>query len=278
MRRLLPEQKRRTAPWIVGLMTFVSLIVGAAGLAVLGSVQDLRSASEGRWSLQVTGVAADAAAAERLLRSSPEVLSLAPVAGDDLRRELRRWLGPDADQLNLPLPRLADVTLKPGADGAALARRVEGAVGSARLSPYADELAPLLGSLRALSALVVGLLLVLALAMAAAVTLAARAALEANRTTLDIFHGIGATDAQLLSLLQRRIALDALIGGAAGGVAAVLVLALVALPGSALVSGLGGSLVGPTELLLLLLLPVAQALIATLVARRALRRALAATP
>jgi len=276
LRRLLPDQKRRAAPWIVGLMTFVSLVVGAAGLAILGAVSDLQSASQGRWSLQVTGTPADAARAQALLARSPEITSVAPVPPEEVRRTLGEWLGPAAANLDLPLPVLADVTIRPGADGTATAERLARQVPSARMTPYAAELRPLLGSLQGLSILVLGLLLVLAGALAAAVTLSARATLEGNRATLDVFHGIGATDAQLLGLVQRRIALDALLGGIAGGVAAALVLALALVPARSFLGQLGGrGLLSTTDLLLLAGLPIAQALFATLVARRALQKALA---
>lgn len=276
-RRLLPDQKRRAAPWIVGLMTFVSLIVSAAGLGILGAVADLRQASAGRWSLQVSGTPADGARARALLSAAPEVATVTIVPEADVRTTLRDWLGPAADSLDLPLPTLADVALREGAGGERLARRLQQAVPSARLTPYSAELGPLLGSLRGLSALVLGLMLVLAAALAAAVTLAARATLDANRATLDVFHGIGATDAQLLALVQRRIALDAFLGGLAGGIAAALVLALAMIPARNFLGQLGGAgLLGPIDLLLLALLPFLQAGFATLVARRALKQALAA--
>jgi cell division transport system permease protein len=276
LRRLLPDQKRRPAPWIVGLMTFVSLVVGAAGLSILGAVSDLQAASDGRWSLQVIGTKADAAKAEALLAQAPEVARVAPVPEQEIRETLRSWLGPAADTLDLPLPALADVTVRPGTDGRRLGERLQSQVPSARLTPYAQELRPLLGSLQGLSMLVFGLLLVLGAALAAAVTLSARATLEANRATLDVFHGIGATDAQLRGLVQRRIALDALVGGIAGGLAAALVLALALIPARSFLGQLGGSgLLSTTDLLILALLPVVQALFATLVARRALRQALA---
>jgi len=279
LRRLLPDQKKRIAPWIVGLMTFVSLIVGAAGLGLLGAVEDLRAASAGRWSLQVAGSAADGVRATALVRADKAVASVAPVPAADVRRSLEDWLGPAAGSLDLPLPMLADVTLAPAADGRALAARLRQQVPSAQLTPYADELRPLLGSLEALTWLVIGLLMVLALAMAAAVTLAARATLEANRATLDIFHGIGATDAQLLALVQRRIALDSLIGGLIGGLAAAGVLMLALVPARGLLGGLGGpGLLTIGELSLLALLPMCQAALATAVARRALKQALTAIP
>lgn len=278
MRRLLPDQKRRAAPFIIGLMTFVCLVVGAMGLGVIGAVNDLRSASKGRWSLQVTGTAAEADRARRLLEAAPEVVGVAPVPETELRSTLRAWIGPSADTLDLPLPHLADVSLREGADGMALAMRIARQVPSARLTPYAAELGPLLGSLKGLSLLVLGLLLVLSLALAAAVTLAARATLEANRAALDVLHGIGATDEQLLGLVQRSIALDALGGGIAGGIAAAVVLALALVPARSFLGQLGGrGLLSTTDLLILAALPLLLALFATLVARRALRRALAAS-
>ena len=274
MRRLLPEQKRRAAPWIVGLMTFVSLVVGVAGLAVLGAVSDLSSSAAGRWSLQVTGTLADAARAEALLRSTPGVTQVARVPDAELRRTLQAWLGPAAQQLDLPLPVLAEVSVASG--GEVLAARLAREVPNARLTPYSAELAPLLDTLRGLAVLVAGLLIVLAAALAGAVTLAARATLDTNRSTLDVLHGIGATDTQLLSLVQRRIALDVLTGSAAGVLAAVVVLVAALIPARSLLGGAAGApALAAGGLTLLALLPLLQAVLATLVARRALQQALA---
>lgn len=274
MRRLLPEQKRRAAPWIVGLMTFVSLVVGVAGLAVLGAVTDLSSSAAGRWSLQVTGTPADAARAEALLRSTPGVTSVDRVPDRELRKTLRAWLGPASEQLDLPLPVLADVGVTGG--GEAVASRLAREVPNARLTPYSSELAPLLDTLRGLAVLVAGLLIVLAAALAGAVTLAARATLDTNRSTLDVLHGIGATDEQLLSLVQRRIALDVLAGSAAGALAATVVLIAALIPARGLLGGAAGApALAAGGLALLALLPLLQAVLATLVARRALQQALA---
>lgn len=276
MRRLLPEQKRRAAPWIVGMMTFVSLVVGVAGLTVMGAVSNLSSAAEGRWSLQVTGTPADAARAEAVLRSAPAVERIERVPERELRQTLEAWLGPAAQQLDLPMPVLAEVSLSSGEEGEALAARLSREVPTARLTPYSAELAPLLATLRGLALLAGGLLLVLAAALAGAVTLAARATLDSNRATLDVLHGIGATDAQLLSLVQRRIALDVLAGSAAGAIAAVIVLLVALVPARGLLGGWsGGTALAASALAILALLPLVQAALATLVARRALAQALA---
>jgi cell division transport system permease protein len=257
-------------------MTFVSLIVGVAGLAVLGAVSDLSASAKGSWSLQVTGTPADAARAEALLRASGTVEGIERVSEAELRQTLGQWLGPAADQLDLPLPVLAQISMKQEGDGAALAARVAREVPTARLTPYAKELAPLLATLRSLALLVAGLLSVLAAALAGAVALAARATLDANRATLDVLHGIGATDKQLLSLVQRRIALDVLAGSLGGALAAALMLVLALIPAQRLLSGgLGGPALAASGLAALALLPLLQAVLATLVARRALAQALA---
>lgn len=274
MRRLLPDQRRRAAPWIVGLMTFVSLVVAVAGLAVLGAISDLSSAAQGRWSLQVTGTPAEAMRAEAMLRTSGIATRIERVPETELRQTLGQWLGPSADRLELPLPALAEVQLREGADGAALASRIEQAVPSARFTPYARELAPLLGTLRSLAMLVAGLLLVLAAALAGAVALAARATLDANRATLDVLHGIGATDRQLLSLVQRRIAIDAFAGSLGGAAAAALVVLAALVPARGLLGGWAGApALAAGSLAMLALLPLVQAGLATVVARLALRKA-----
>ena len=88
-------------------------------------------------------------------------------------------------------------------------------------------------------------------------------------------HGIGATDAQVARLFQRKIALDSLAGGLAGAAAAGLVLLLVAGGRAVWMEDVaGGPLLEVSDLLLLASLPLIGALVATLVARQAVLRAL----
>ena len=64
------------------------------------------------------------------------------------------------------------------------------------------------------------------LATGAVVVLAARAAHDSHRGTIDVLHLMGATDVQIARLFQRRIGLDALFGGALGFTCALLVILL----------------------------------------------------
>ena len=108
----------------------------------------------------------------------------------------------------------------------------------------------------------------------AALRMAARGALDTHRATIDVMHGIGAEDQQLVRLFVRQIAIDALIGGVAGAALAGLIIALI-LGGASTVTLLAGSPpLGWDDAFLLALLPFAIAALATLVARVALLRAL----
>jgi cell division transport system permease protein len=132
----------------------------------------------------------------------------------------------------------------------------------------------LLQSLRVLQWVAFGLVLLLSAAASAAVVLAARGALDTHRSTIEVMHGIGATDLQVTHLFQRKIAIDALIGSIAGAGAASIVLLLLA-TGAAFAGQLtGGATLGKADLALLALLPVALTMLATWVGRAAVLAAL----
>jgi cell division transport system permease protein len=194
-----------------------------------------------------------------------------------MRETLERWLGPAGAEADLPLPALIDVDLEPGASPAAIATRVEQAVPGARFVAHEAMLAPMLRAIRSLTWLAFALVLLIAMATAAAVVLAARGALDTNRPTIEVMHGIGATDAQVARLFQRRIAMDSLAGGIAGAAAAGLVLLLIAGGRAVWMEDFaGGPLLTIGDLALLAALPLAGTLVATLVARQAVLRALRA--
>jgi len=130
----------------------------------------------------------------------------------------------------------------------------------------------LLGALKWLAA---GLVLLMVGATAATVVLAARAALDLHRATIEVLHLMGATDVQVARLFQRRIALDALFGGLIGFILAALVLIGLGQRVSALGSELLGSAAVPAPAWGILVgLPVFGVLLAMLVARLTILRAL----
>ena len=273
--RLIPSSGvRGPIPLLIAIMTFVMVVVAAAGLALANTGSVIKAGVAHRYSIQIAGGSAEAPAAIAAARSNPGVTRVEQVDPDDLRRTLQRWLGPASAEADLPLPAVIDVDLRPGADPAAIAAAIEKAVPSARFVAHRASLAPLLQALRGLTFLALGLVVMIALASGAAVILAARGALDTHRGTIEVMHGIGATDGQVARLFVRQIALDALLGGITGAAVAGLIVALIL--GSARTATMlaGAPPLSWNDALWLACLPLAIALLATQVARTALLRAL----
>ena len=274
-KRLIPSSGvRGPVPLLIGIMTFVIVVVAAAGLALANTASIVKSGAENRYSIQIADGAARAPAAIAAARTLPEAARVEQVPPDDLRRTLERWLGPAAAEADLPLPVIIDVDLKPGADATAVAKRIERAVPGARFIAHRASLMPLLDALRGLTVLAFGLVILIALASAAAVVLTARASVDTHRSTIEVMHGIGATDEQVARLFLRQIAVDALLGGIAGAAIAGLILGVI-LGGASFAASLAGSPpLGWADAAVLAFMPLVIALLATLVARVALLRAL----
>jgi cell division transport system permease protein len=273
--RLIPSGGLRgPVPVLIAIMTFVMVVVAAAGLALANTSSVVKSGVEHRYSIQIADGASKVPAAMAAARAQPGVARISQVPPEHLRRTLERWLGPAGKEADLPLPAIIDIDLAPGTNPAVVGQAVEQAVPGARFVSHKTSLEPLLKALRGLTLLALGLVLLIALASAAAVVLAARGALDTHRGTIEVMHGIGATDDQVARLFVRQIAIDALLGGIAGAAAAGLIIALI-LGGASTATMLAGTPpLGWNDVLWLVTLPLAIALLATQVARSALLRAL----
>jgi cell division transport system permease protein len=274
-RRLLGEARLRgPTAWVIAIMSFSILIIAAAGLALANTAGVLSRAIETGYSVEVPAGAANVDALAGAVRSAPGVTRVQAVPEKEMRETLRRWLGSAADSSELPVPALVNFDVTKGTDLQAIAERVQAAAPGATVSAHREAVGPLLRSLRLLQWVAFGLVVLLSAAASAAVVLAARGALDTHRFTIEVMHGIGATDVQVTRLFQRKIAVDALIGSVAGAAAAALVLLALA-TGAAFAGELtGGATLSGLDLLLLFLLPLALTALATWVARTAVLAAL----
>ena len=273
-RRLLPGGRFHSpTPFVIAIMTFAMMIVTAAGLALSNAAGIVATGIENRFAVQVPP-GADLPRVLAAARASPGVTAAEAVPEAEMRRTLERWLGPAGGAAELPVPALVTLKLAGGSDPAAIGRRIAAAAPGARLVAHREALEPLLRSLAALKWLALSLVALMGAATAAAVVLAARGALDTHRATIEVMHGIGATDLQVTRLFQRKVLLDALAGSLTGGAAAGLVLVLLG-GGSRFMSELaGGPALRGADALVLALLPLVIAGIATWVARTAVLAAL----
>jgi cell division transport system permease protein len=282
-RGLLPEGRiAGPMPWVIAIMMFLTVLAAAAGLGLAGAAARLDDQLGSRVTIQVVEAnpqlrAQQAAAAAAAIRALPGVMAVRSVPEQEIQALLEPWLGAGGLESDLPVPALVDVDLTP--EGRANLDRLRSAVSAvapaARVDDNAQWLAPLANLIGALKWLAAVLVLLMVGATAATVVLAARAALDTHRATIEILHLMGATDIQVARLFQRRIALDALFGGLVGFIIAGIVLIALANRVSALGSELLGSASLPPEgWAVMIALPVFGVLLAMLVARVTILRAL----
>jgi len=223
-----------------------------------------------------------------VLRDTQGVQSAQALTKEELATLLRPWLGDIGAGPALPLPAVVRVRLDAGgADLDDLARRMEEEVPGALVESHGgwvERLTVLARGLQVCGWLIVALV---AAVSAAVITIATRAGLSARRESIEIIHGLGATDAYIAGRFARRATWLACAGGLLGAVASVPVLLALArfaapfvraAPEAAEAAGatardLPGALAGlPPELLIgLPCLPVAAALIGFFAAHATVR-------
>jgi cell division transport system permease protein len=281
--RLFPEGRLSgPMPWVISIMMFLTVLAAATGLALSAGADRIEGQIGNRITVQIVEANAElravqAQAAISTLQRLGGIAAVSPVSDAEVAALLEPWLGAHAADAELPVPAMIDVDLEPGERNRLpeIRTAVQRVAPAAIVSDVAEWLGPLSDLMTSLLWLAVGLVALMIAATGATVVLAARASLNSHNQTIEILHLMGATDPQIARLFQRRIALDVLFGGLLGFAIAVLVLLLI----GGRVSAIGSELLGSASLpphawALLILLPVAGALLALLVARVTILRAL----
>lgn len=269
-------------PWVISIMMFLTALAAAFGLALGTAARSMQDDLSGKLTVQI--VDANPVSREfqkqrvvNELQRLSIVISLEVVSEDRLKALLDPWLGSGGLDGEIPVPAMIDVELGRAtpADIANVRAVVSEAAPGAKVNQHLEWLAPVAGLIAALKWLAGGLVALMTIAMAATVVLAARSALNTHKSTIDVMHLLGSTDSQIAALFQRRIALDALLGGIGGLIPAILVIVMVGGRVRAIGSDLSGSAVlGWSDWAVVALLPLVAAALATVSARLTVLRAL----
>jgi cell division transport system permease protein len=269
-------------PWVLAIMMFLTVLAAAAGLGLGNAARSLNANVGNRVTIQVIEANPDLREAQSRrvvaeLRRAPGIMSVERIPEEEMERLLEPWIGSAGLEADLPVPIMIDAELTPDAyqNIQSVQARLRAAAPSARVDDNAQWLAPLAKLISSLKWLSGALVLLMIGATSATVVLAARAALDTHRGTIEVLHLMGATDIQVARLFQRRIALDALFGGAVGFLTAAIVLFIIGNRVGALGSELLGSAGLPlTSWIALIAIPAAGIMLAMLVARGTILRAL----
>lgn len=276
---VLVPQARLSGPtlWVMAIMVALMVVASATGLALRRIAATAEADLSGGVTVQIIEAQvfarnAQTAAAVQALRAMPGVDFVRAVPQGEVDQLLAPWLGAGMGDNDLvPVPALIDVRLDGSVDGArvgALRTALRKVAPAARVDAQASWLDPVFSAVDSLRWLAVAMVGLLGVAMAAAVLLSTRSALGTHRSTIDIIHNLGGTDAQIARIFQRLVGMDAALGGVIGLVVGVLAVLGLGARFAALGAGLvAGGALAPLDWAVLALVPVGAAALAMVTAR-----------
>jgi len=218
---------------MIGIMAFLAaLALGASLLAERASL-GWRAGLSDRLTVQilvpahgdaVSALSRESDAALSVLRSTPGIAHAAPLSESEMQSLVEPWLGKGALIAELPLPRLIDAEVTPGApvDLAALAQRLKAAAPDAQLDDHSRWLSRLRAMADTITWTAYGILILIAVATAASVTFATRAGLAAHHEMVALLHQMGARAGFIARAFERHFALATFGASALGATLAAL--------------------------------------------------------
>ena len=278
------DQSTRFLPWIVALMVFLGALMFAAALVVSDAVDTWDSSLTGRMTIQIPASATAAESAEKittLLQDIAGIYQARIVPESEALALLVPWLGEGVIDSGLPVPRLIDVTLAPGApiDPVELQARLAVTVPGIAVDDHRAWLSALIDLARTAEFLAFLILGLIASAAVVAVIFTTQSGLAVHRAIIELLHQMGARDTYIANQFQLQAMMLALRGGIAGGAAATIILLLFAWIGRGLDAAFLPKLtLSLVEWIVLLLVPAGAVVIAMLTARWTVLRALARMP
>ncbi|MBV9569821.1 MAG: hypothetical protein JO056_01090 [Alphaproteobacteria bacterium] len=271
---------------VIAVMAFLASLALGAMLIAERAAATWQSGLAGRLTVQVLPpensaipLQAQIEAALRVLRGTSGIAHAAIVPEQETLDLVKPWLGSDTMVRELPLPRLLDATVAPGAevDLPKLRQRLSAAAPDSLLDDHGRWLDRLRGLTRGIIWSAYGVLALIALATAATVSFATRAGLEAHKEIVELLHQMGAHSTFIARAFEWHYFLAALVAGAIGAALAACLYLLgsgLELAGIEAVPFLPPLTLHATELGWLLMVPVAASWIALLTARLSILRVL----
>jgi cell division transport system permease protein len=234
--RIMPRDRGAASlDIVIAVMAFLAALALGAALIAERAAVSWRTGLAGRMTVQIlppqnlaASLDGEIQAALGVLRATPGVAHAAPVSEQETLALVKPWLGTGAMIAELPLPRLINVTVTPGAaiDLDGLRQRLKTAAPDAVLDDHTRWLARLRALAQGIIWSAYGVLALIALATAATVSFATRAGLAAHREIVELLHQMGAHSGFIARAFEWHYFVAALIAGAIGAaLAAALYLA-----------------------------------------------------
>ncbi|WP_448206366.1 cell division protein FtsX [Azospirillum sp. sgz302134] len=284
---LAKDPTSRFLTWLTALMVYLAALALAGALLVSDMARRWDSGLAGGLTVQIVPLPATGPnslnerteAALTVLRSTPGVRTANALTTDDIGRLLEPWLGREAADPLLPMPRLIDVVTDGPVDTAALTLRLKSAAPGATLDDHAVWLADLRNVAGALHLAALAIVALIGGAGVMAVVFAVRAGLAIHHHVVELLHLMGATDRYVARQFESHVLGLTLRGGLVGLAAAVGTLLGIGRAAEGLRAALLPSIsVASWQLAVLAIVPLAACLLAALTARWTVLRTLESMP
>lgn len=284
---LARDPSSRFLAWITALMVYLATLSLCGAMVVSDLARRWDSGLAGGLTVQIAPLPGNGAAplSERVeaaltvLRSTPGIRSASALSAEEAGRLLEPWLGPEASDPLLPMPRLIDVVTDGPVDTASLTERLKSAAPGATLDDHAVWLADLRSFARALEGAALAVVLLIGSAGVMSVVFAVRAGLAIHRNLVELLHLMGATDRYVSRQFEAHVTGLALRGGTVGLVLALATLGGVMHAADRLQAGLLPDVgLQAWQWGVLVLVPLVAALLATATARWTVLRTLESLP
>jgi len=210
---VLPRDKG-AAPldFVIAVMAFLAALALGASLIATRAAEGWQAGLANRITVQIAppengdpraGLNQETAAALGVLHATSGIGHAAPLSDAEIAALVEPWIGKAGIVEGIPLPRLIDADITPGAeiDMAALAARIKAAAPHALLDDHRRWIARLEGLADTVRFSAYGILLLIAIATAAAVSFATKAGLDAHHEMVALLHQMGA----LTSFIARSV-------------------------------------------------------------------------
>lgn len=266
---------------VIGIMAFLASLALGASLLADRAAEGWREGLAGRLTVQVlppehgaiaARLAQETQAAASILRATDGIVDVRTLSEQELQALVEPWIGGGAVIADLPLPKLIDATILPGArvDLAALSTRLKSAAPDSVLDDHMRWIGRLKGLADGIVWSAYFILTLIAIATAATVAFATRAGLAAHHDIVALLHQMGAHAGFIAFAFEWHYFVSALAAATGGALCAALLFSMAGgleLAGIEPVPFLPPLVLHISELAWLIAIPVAAAAIAWATAR-----------
>ncbi len=214
---------------VIAIMTFLAALTAGFAFVLADASHEWRSAVGQEMTIQVTprpgrDIEADAAKAAQIAGGFSGVAEARAFTRAQSEELLSPWLGAGLDLSQLPTPRMIVVRRDRQAplDEIGLRAELDAALPNAMLDNHGAWMQRLDTMAQVVVGAAIGVFLLVLTAMALAIGFATRGAMAGNRDIIEALHFVGAADGFIARQFQFHFLRLGLRGGAAGGLAAIL--------------------------------------------------------